>query len=99
VSSLHRKVPVKTHGSDDSCQHSKQGENGNSIVNSKHKTVVQVGSSPEQSDSAPLLRSGESPPRVLHPDLQPPAQERHGPVEAGLEKGHENDPRAGAPHL
>jgi len=31
--------------------------------------------------------------------LEPSAQERHGPVGAGPEEGHQNDPRAGAPLL
>jgi len=34
----------------------------------------------EGGHSAPLLRSGETPPRVLCPALEPSAQERHGPV-------------------
>jgi len=49
----------------------------------------------EGGDSAPLLCSGENPPRVLHPALEPSAQDRHGPVGVGLEEGHKNDPRAG----
>jgi len=37
-------------------------------------------------DSAPLLRSGVTSPGVLCPALEPPAQERHGPVAAGPEE-------------
>jgi len=41
----------------------------------------------------------ETPPRFLHPALEPSAQERHGPVRAGPEEGHKNDSMAGTPLL
>ena len=46
-------------------------------------------------DSAPLLRSGETPPGVLPPALGSSAQGRHGPVGAGPEEGPKNDQRDG----
>jgi len=45
------------------------------------------------------LCSAEIPPAVLRSALEPTVQERHGPVGAGPEEGHQNDPRAGAPLL
>jgi len=51
----------------------------------------------EGGDSAPLLCSGETPPGVLCPALEPSAQETHGTVGAGPEEGQKNDQRAGAP--
>jgi len=53
----------------------------------------------EGGDSAPLLRSGKTPPGALRPALEPSVQERHGPVGAGPEEGHKNDQRDGAPVL
>ena len=47
-------------------------------------------------DSAPSLHSGETPPGVLRPALEPSAQERH---RAGPEEGHKDDQRSGAPLL
>jgi len=37
-------------------------------------------------DSAPLLHSGQTPPGVLHPALEPSVQEGHGAVGAGPEE-------------
>ena len=50
-------------------------------------------------DSAPVLRSRETPPGVLRPALEPPTEAGHGCVGAGPEEGHEGDPRAGVPLL
>jgi len=49
----------------------------------------------EGGDPAPVLCSGETPPEVLHPALEPSAQKTHGPVGTGPEEGHKDDPRAG----
>jgi len=53
----------------------------------------------EGDDSPPLLCSDETPPGVLHPALESSAQERHGPVGAGPDKGYKNHPRDGTPLL
>ena len=53
----------------------------------------------EGGDSAPSLRSCETPPGVLHPALEPLTWEGHGCVGAGPEEGHEDNQRAGVPLL
>ena len=47
----------------------------------------------EGGDSVPLLRSGDSPPGVLHPALEPSAQEKCEPVGESPEKGHKINQR------
>ena len=59
----------------------------------------QSGQQVKRGDSAPLLCCGETSPRVLHPALEPSAQEGRGAVGAGPEKGNKNDQKAGAPFL
>jgi len=53
-------------------------------VSGLHKK--QRGQEVEGGDCAALLHSGETSPGVLHPALEPSAQERHGPVGAGPEE-------------
>jgi len=50
----------------------------------------------QQVEGVPPLCSGETPLGVLHPALEPSAQER---PEVGPEEGHKNGLRAGAPIL
>jgi len=72
------------------CTHSPEGQPYSGLHQKRCGQQVEGG------DSAPLLRSGESPPGVLRPALEPSAQERHGPVGAGPEQGREDDQGAGA---
>ena len=46
----------------------------------------QCGQQVEGGDPAPLLHSGETPPGVLYPALEPSAQERHRAVGVGPEE-------------
>jgi len=75
------------------CTHSSEGQPYPGL---HHK---QRGQQDEGEDSAPLLCSGETPPGVLRPALEPSAQEGHGCVGAGPEEGHKDGPRAGTPLL
>jgi len=62
------------------CAHSPAGQLYPGLHQEKH------GQQGEGGDSAPLLRSGETPPGVLRPTLEPQAHERHGPVGVGPEE-------------
>jgi len=62
------------------CAHSPEGH----LYPGLHQK--QRGQQVEGADSVPLVCSGENPPAVLHPALEPPAQGRHGPVGAGPEE-------------
>jgi len=68
------------------------------LATQKANRILQekCGQQVEGGDSAPLLGSGETTPGVLHPGLQPSAQEGHGAVGVGPEEGNKDDPRAGA---
>ena len=71
------------------CTHSPENCSYPGLHKKEHRQQVKGG------DSAPLLRSGETPPGVLHLVLGSLAKERHGPVGAGPEEGHKNGQRAG----
>ncbi|KAK4818961.1 LOW QUALITY PROTEIN: hypothetical protein QYF61_022628 [Mycteria americana] len=75
------------------CAHSPESQPYPGLHQKKRGQQVEGG------DSAPLLCSGETPPGVLRPALEPSAQERYGRVGAGLEEGHKNDQRDGTPLL
>ncbi|KAK4830050.1 hypothetical protein QYF61_008388 [Mycteria americana] len=62
------------------CAYSPEGQLYPGLHQKKHGQQVEGG------DSAPPLCSGETPPAVLRPALEPSAQERHGPVGAGPEE-------------
>jgi len=62
------------------CIHNPEGQPYPGLHQEKRGQQVKGG------DSAPLLWSVETSPQVLHPSLEPPAQERHGPVGAGPEE-------------
>ena len=67
------------------CAHSPEGQLYPGLHQEKRDQQVKGG------DSASLLCSDENLPRAL----EPPAQETHGPVGQGPEKGHKNDQRDG----
>ena len=52
---------------------------------------MKKGDQDEGGDSAPLFCSCETPPGVLHPVQESPAQEGHWAVGVGTEEGHEDD--------
>jgi len=62
------------------CAHSPESQPYPGLHEEKHGQQVKGG------DSGPLLCSGDTPPRVLCPALEPSAQERHGDVGAGPEE-------------
>jgi len=56
------------------CAYSLEGQPYPRLHQKQHGQQVKGG------DSAPLLRSGDNPPGVLRPALEPSARGRHGPV-------------------
>jgi len=75
------------------CTHSPEGQLYPGLHQEKRGQQVEGG------DSAPLLHSGETPPGVLCPALEPSAQEGHGAVGAASEEGNKNGQRTEAPLL
>ena len=75
------------------CAHSPEGQAYPGPHQEKRGQQVEAG------DSAPLLQSGETSLRLLHPALEPSIQEGYGAVGVGPEEGHRNDQRDGAPLL
>ena len=75
------------------CTHSPEGQRYPGLHQKKHGQQVEGG------DSAPVLCSGETPPEVLCPAWDIPAQAGHGPVGVDPEEGHKNDHRNGEPLL
>jgi len=75
------------------CAHSPESQLYPGLHRKKHGQQVEGG------DSASPLCCGEAPSGVLHPALEPSAQEGHGLLGASPEEGHKIDVRAETPLL
>jgi len=75
------------------CACSPEGQLYPGLEQKKHGQLVKGGT------SATPLCSCATLPGSLCSALQPTEQEGHGPVGAGPEEGHENNQKAGMPHL